>query len=103
MRLLLAILSFLALALSPIAAPAASAAMAAQRSCDMVGMARHETGHSAPAPASAEPCCVAVAADVPVAMVLPEARPVTVVTPIASIPRVLGGAGPAFDDPPPKA
>ena len=103
MRLLLALLSFLALALSPIAAPAASAAMAAQRSCDMVGMTRPETGHSTPVPASAEPCCVAVAADVPVAMVLPEAMPVTAVTPIASIARVLGGAGPAFDDPPPKA
>ena len=103
MRFLIALLSFFALALSPVAAPAASMAMAAHGSCAMVGTAEHGDHHSAPLPASVERCCVAVAVDLPVTDALAEATPVQPMVPVALIARVLGGAGPGFDDPPPKS
>jgi hypothetical protein len=99
MRWLLSLLTFVALAVSPLAAPAAAARMAASDSCAMTQM-----HHGAkPAPASTESCCVAAPADVPATVAVIQELRLRAVAPVGQLLPTLGGIGPAFDDPPPKS
>ena len=99
MRLLLAFLSFIALALTPLAAPAS--AMPPSAECGMGADMMDHDGKAASA--SAEACCVAAAADVPVSIMLPIAASMPTPLPVGQTLKPLRDTAITFDDPPPRS
>ena len=105
MRLLLAIVSFLALVLAPLATPAVAAA--ASNPCTAEMMSQH--GEHGQMPANydqgdhAQLCCAGLASALPAATVMMKKPPVTKPL-IAALPVTkLIGIQPAAADPPPRA
>jgi hypothetical protein len=105
MRLLLALFSFLALALAPFATPATAMAVSSPCSAEMVshhgdhGQMPSEHGMKA----HADICCIGLASALPVSSVTMTEPPVTKSL-IAALPVTeLSGIQPAAADPPPRA
>jgi hypothetical protein len=105
MRLLLALFSFLALALAPFATPAA--AMTASTPCS-AEMDSHHAGHDQmPADhgmkAHADLCCIGLASALPASSATMN-EPLVMRPPIVASPVIeLSGIQPAATDPPPRA
>jgi len=101
--MLLAIFGFMALALAPLAAPAAAAANA----CSAEMMGQHQPHHQMPAQhdsqGHAQYCCAGLTstlpAPAPMSSELRQAKALVVASPITK----LNGLSPAAADPPPRA